>query len=467
MNGSLSNAIYMSAVAEARRLNRYTLITKAILAASLLSSPLWLAALFFTSPDDYSYATSLLFVPLVGLGCTLMFTFVWHEDRPLRSLLGTGVLVRLAAAGVYIWVGFVIYGAAVDSFHYWDVGLRLANDFTVTGWSTFKPPYWSSNLISNICGLLSLVIGDALPTLFVIFALASLWGSYFFYRAFRIAFPNGDHRLYGLLVVFLPSIAFWSSAIGKDALEQLFIGLSAYGFARLIQRPGVRAALICTVGIAGAILSRPHVGAIVALACLLPYILAGTRGHWMRVSAKVLIVPVLLVATVYLAVVAGKFVGMESGDAEMTLQRVNQLTRNTQIGGSAFNQEQSLPVRIATAPFLMFRPLPWEVHSPMAGIAFLEAFALFVFCWKRRNDFKAAVSRWRTPYIAFILIFSAEFSLAFAATVSNFGILVRQRIMLIPLMLMLFCANLSKSGSVAVEADAQRDVTSLLRRTEP
>ncbi len=123
MNGSLSNAIYMSAVAEARRLNRYTLITKAILAASLLSSPLWLAALFFTSPDDYSYATSLLFVPLVGLGCTLMFTFVWHEDRPLRSLLGTGVLVRLAAAGVYIWVGFVIYGAAVDSFHYWDVGL--------------------------------------------------------------------------------------------------------------------------------------------------------------------------------------------------------------------------------------------------------------------------------------------------------------------------------------------------------
>jgi hypothetical protein len=460
MNVGLSNAIYLSAVAETRRLNRYTLLTRAILAASLLSSPLWLAALFFTSPEDYSYATSLVFVPLVGLGCTLMFTFVWREDRPLRALLGAGVLFRLAAASVYIWVGYVIYNSAVDSFHYWDVGLQLANDFAMTGWSVFKPPYWSSNLISNICGLLSLVIGDALPTLFVIFALASLWGSYFFYRAFRIAFPNGDHRLYGLLVIFFPSIAFWSSAIGKDALEQLFIGLSAYGFARLIQRPGFRASLICIAGIAGAILSRPHVGAIVTLACLLPYTLAGTRGHWMRVSAKILIVPVLLLATVYLAVAAGNFVGMEAGDAEITLQRVDQITKSTQIGGSAFNAEQSLPARIAMAPFLMFRPLPW-------AIAFLEAFALLIFCVKRRNEFKAALRRCRTPYIAFILIFSAEFSLAFAATVSNFGILVRQRIMLLPLMLMLFCANLSKSGSVSVAAGAPRGVASLMQRTEP
>jgi hypothetical protein len=361
----------------------------------------------------------------------------------------------------------VIYDSAVDSFHYWDVGLRLANDFAVTGWSTFKPPYWSSNLISNICGLLSLVIGNALPTLFVIFALVSLWGSYFFYRAFCISFPNGDQRLYGMLVVFLPSIAFWSSAIGKDALEQLFIGLTAYGFARLIQRPGGRAFLICIAGIAGAILSRPHVGAIVALACLLPFTLAGTRGHWMRVSAKILLVPLLFAATAYLAMVAGNFVGMESGDAEITIQRVNQLTKNSQIGGSAFNQEQSLPVRIATAPFLMFRPLPWEVHSPMAAVAFLEAFALLVFCVKRRNEFKAALSRWRTPYIAFILIFSAEFSLAFAATVSNFGILVRQRIMLLPLLLMLFCANLSKSGSIGVEAGAARGAAGRMQRTEP
>jgi hypothetical protein len=38
------------------------------------------------------------------------------------------------------------------------------------------------------------------------------------------------------------------------------------------------------------------------------------------------------------------------------------------------------------------------------------------------------------------------FSVAFAATTSNFGILVRERIMMVPLLLMLFCTELDATN---------------------
>ena len=77
-------------------------------------------------------------------------------------------------------------------------------------------------LINNICGLAALLIGDALPTLFIAFSLVSLAGGYLYYRAFMIAFPDGDRLLFGLLVILSPSLLFWSSFIGKDSLIQYF-----------------------------------------------------------------------------------------------------------------------------------------------------------------------------------------------------------------------------------------------------
>ena len=147
-----------------------------------------------------------------------------------------GLVAHMAASSVFLWVGFFVYGGTVDAFHYWTVGLQLAEKFQIAGWTAFQPPYWSTNLINNMCGIATLLIGDALPTLFIGFALVSLAGGYLFYRAFTIAFPDGDRWLFGLLVILLPSLLFWSSFVGKDSLIQYFIALTAFGFARLTQR---------------------------------------------------------------------------------------------------------------------------------------------------------------------------------------------------------------------------------------
>lgn len=433
----------VSKLAEARAWAQYIKVARTALWCGIFAAPFALWALFWTSPNDYPYLSSMLFVPLAVGGCVLLFMPIWRGDGFAKLLLGAGIGFRLAAAGAYIWTGFVIYDAAVDAFHYWSVGLVLVQQFSSIGWEAFQPPYLNTNLITAICGIVMLVTGNALPTLFVLFALAALWGGYFFYRAFCVAFPQGNRGLYGLLVILLPSIVYWSSAIGKDALEQLFLGISAFGFARTIRKPAADSITICLVGVAGAAAVRPHIGAMLAISMLVPFALGKTRGGWMVLSAKLLLVPILAISTYFVIKQAQTFVGVESSDFGSTVAALKQRNSYTAIGGSAFNEGESLTRRVILGPFLPFRPFPWEVHNVMSAFAALEGLALLVWVWRRRREFWQVVRNWREPYVGFILAFALQFSLVFAAAISNFGILARQRIMLLPLVLMLLCAKAS------------------------
>ena len=427
--------------AEMRAWARYTAIIRLVGFVSILCMPFSLWALFWSSPGDYPFFPSMLYVPLVTCCCVLMFNLLRPGDRFVKLLFGVGIAAHLVATGAYVWMGFNVYGG--DALDYWSAGLNLAEQFSVVGWAAFHPPYSSSNLVCNICGIITLVTGNALPTLFVIFSLTALLGGYFFYRAFCLAFPQGNMGLYGLLVVLLPSIVFWSSAIGKDALEQLFIGISAYGFARVTKRLDAPAILVCIIGVAGTIAIRPHIGAIVAMSMLVPFAISKTRGGWMTMAAKILLLPLLAAGTLLIVGQSEEFVGMQNNDLASAIKTLNSQQKNVNYGGSSVNEGASLPRRIGESPFIMFRPLPWEVHNAAAGISSLEGMGLLLVCWGKRREFWALLRSWREPYVGFLLLYSLEFSVIVASATGNFGILVRQRIMLLPLALMLFCAKRS------------------------
>jgi hypothetical protein len=422
-----------------RDIRRYTLIINIFGVFAVASCPFWLGALFFTSPRDYSYTSSLVCVPLLAIVSYAGVAHVAQGKRYLKRLLSAGLVAHMAVSSVYLWMGFYVYGAAVDAFHYWTVGGELTRDFSVVGWSAFHPPYWSTNLINNISGIMMLLIGDGLPTLFITFALAAFWGAFFFYRAFEIALPEGDKWLYGLLIFLSPSILFWSSSLGKDALAQLFVGVTCYGFARLNHRAGVKGVLLCAAGLGGVLLVRAHVAAMLAMGMTFPYALGKSKGKGVNKIVKVLIIPILLGGTYFLVSQAGRFLGVEGTNAAGGIEKVNTITKNNQVGGGSFNEESSLPIRIAESPFLVFRPFPWEVHSAMAAVASIESTGWLLLCFSRRRVIWFALKHWRDPYIGFILTYSVIFSVVFAAASSNFGIVVRQRIMMVPLALMLIC----------------------------
>src|SRR5271170_556806 len=177
-------------MAPPRNVTRYLQIVRLVTVVSIITCPFWLGVLFFTNTQDYSFTSSLVCIPLLAIVGALAATHFTQSDSYLRRLMMAGLLAHMAASSLFLWVGMFVYGGIADAFHYWTIGLQLAERFRIVGWAAFQPPYWSTNLINNICGVAVLLIGDSLPTIFIAFALVSLVGAYLFYRAFTIAFPN-------------------------------------------------------------------------------------------------------------------------------------------------------------------------------------------------------------------------------------------------------------------------------------
>ncbi len=97
---------------------------------------------------------------------------------------------------------------------------------------------------------------------FMVFSWFAFLGCYLFYRAFRIAYPDGDGRRYALLVFFFPTLLFWPSSIGKEAFMMLVLGAAALGAAQLFAGR-FRGLVWLALGLWGAAVVRPHMALIV------------------------------------------------------------------------------------------------------------------------------------------------------------------------------------------------------------
>ena len=109
-----------------------------------------------------------------------------------------------------------------------------------------------------------------------------------------------------------------------------------------------------------------------------------------------------------------------------------------QRGGAVFGGHQSVGVRLALAPLLLFRPLPWEAHNATSFVASVEGMFLLGYVLSRR---KRIVHLWRFErsqrLVVFALSFLLFFHILYSITSANFGTLVRYRVMALPLFLML------------------------------
>lgn len=407
--------------------------------ATMMASPFWLLALFYSG--DYSHASALALIPAV-VGFNLLLAFqVARNDPFLYLLLPVGVLFKLAACGLYIYMVLNILGGG-DVGVYFESGSKLASLYQVTGEWHILSPFWSTNFVYMLSGALQILIGPSFPTMSVIFGMFSFWGEYFIYRAFCAAFPKGDRYLLGILLFFLPSIVFWPSTIGKDALIMFFIGLSIYGFALVNTDMNPKAFFYLGLGLLGTMMVRPHIAAMLVMSMAAPYLVANNRRGPAAALGKMLGVTVLLVSTYFIALQARNFLQVDdlSGGVK-TIENVHKYNR---YGDAAFGNDESIVKRVVLAPVLLFRPFIWEVHNLPSTMASIEGLILLWFTWRRRKELLDILRRWKVDsFAAFLLIYTLQFSIIFAGAMSNFGLLARQRVMLLPCALMLLTASLA------------------------
>jgi hypothetical protein len=403
----------------------------------LLLTPVWVYELLYGDPD-YSPTNEYATIPILILATATLLLHLTRNDNFLRQAAFAGLLCKMVATAAFFYIAFWVYGGAADMFGYERYGRHVAEQFAATGRLEFIRPYWSTAAPANTAGLLFIVFGASRALACVFFALLSFWGEFYLYKAFCVAYPEGDRRTAAILLFMLPSIVFWTATIGKDAMVLLFIGISVYGFAKLDRNTNARSLLITLFGLGGVLFVRPHVAGILAMAFVMPYAFATAGRRRRDVAFRLVAIPMLLGTTFFLARGAQQFVGMaDLSQAGMVLNRV-QSSSNT--GTSAFGASASATSRVLAAPVLFFRPFPWEVHNFQAALASLEGMLLLFLTWRYYRQIWAALRfQRRSSFTVFAIVFLAEFSVIFSAAISNFGLLARERTMAVPLFAMLLC----------------------------
>jgi len=394
-----------------------------------LAIPLFLIIIFILGYiSAYSNDIQNGIVVVIGL---IFFSFFLFRNNPDRKFLLFALFIKILFALTYIWVGSVFYksrGAGTDYSGYHEIGIQISESFKHLQSPNLKFGM-GTRFLCYVTGFIYVIVGPTLYGGFFVFSWLSFIGMYLFYKAFIMFCPEGNSRLYSYLIFLFPSILFWTSQIGKDSLIFLFLGLAAYSITSLFVKIHIREILYLLVALSGIMMIRPHIAASFSLAFTLSLIISG-RGN---IFSKIVLFVVSLIIAYIIFTNTISFLGLDTSYNSFNdyyLQRQN----STYTGGSRFHGTigislKQLPLAILNT---IFRPFIWEAHHYLALIYSIESIALaFLMVKYFLNGINALLSFRKTEYISFILFYSS-FLILMLSTMSNFGMIARQKVQLLP-----------------------------------
>jgi hypothetical protein len=413
---------------------------------------------------SYDVAGGLLVVAILFPPTMLLLRRAWfNEDDPVvRRLFVAGAVAKLGGVALRYVVAFSLYGGTADAEAYHVSGAVIAQELRqgqLTHVAIGHGSIIGTNAIELITGLVYTITGATKVGGFVAFAWLGYWGAFMCYRAFKIAMPRGRHRLYAGLIFLMPSMVFWPSSLGKEAIMIFGLGLSLLGIARLLRHlPRAFPVLVAGLFVTGIV--RPHITLLTIIATLGAYFRLdpepGTRRR--PLIARVPAFLVLLVLSVLaLAAVGSKF-NVDPTDTASISGIAAQASAQTSEGGSEFKPVAlTNPLAIIPAVFtVLYRPTVLEasglqvaaVASECTALLLLTIFAL------RRMRLRTLIG---DPYARLALVYVGLFCFAFSSF-ANFGILARQRVQTLPLLFVLLALPDKEVADEPAESVGDLDV---------
>lgn len=446
-------------VPSALRNGRRTSVTPSLLVIAAVAG---VAGLMAWLMEHGSYDTWAAIPVAIGLAAIsvpmLRRAAALESDIRTARLLWLAFVLKLLGALPRYAVEFAVYDGSADGVVYSQIGADLARQFREGNFDVdLGKPVQGTGFIEILTGILYSFIGATSLGGFLVFAWLGFWGLYLLHRAFVRACPSGDHHRYALLVFLMPSMLFWPSAIGKEAWMSLGIGFVAFGAARLYS--GARGGLVSLVpGFLALGMVRPHVAALLGFALSLGYLMRRPPkgASILAPIGKGLVIVVLGLGMMFAVAQLETFFGVDDFNQEAVEMTLDDVVRRTGQGGSQFDEEADTNLRPTRFPEafvnVMFRPFPWQANNAQSLIASGESLFLAVLLitgWRRVLG--AVRSILRNPYVLMSCTFIVLFVFGFSAF-SNAGILVRQRVQVLPFLLVLLCLPPIRSRKVGLRA---------------
>src|SRR5690606_13728647 len=221
-------------------------------------------AVFVIDPLEIRDDNTAAGVVIVLLALPVLFLLVRGARARERSFDLGGLLV--VAFGVRLLAAYFRFEVAVAARGDDRQAGRLAESFRVLDFSVdIGREVPGTGSVRYLAGLVHVVTGSTFFATFLIFVVISFLGVYWFYRAFETGFPDGDRRRYAWLLLLWPTMVFWPSSLGKEALLVAAIGLASWGAARLVQHGRGGLVMLGAETLAAAMV-RPHVALIIVVA---------------------------------------------------------------------------------------------------------------------------------------------------------------------------------------------------------
>jgi hypothetical protein len=415
---------------------------------------------------------------LVPVAAVFLVSAVVRFDRrrhPGRAVARPPPPGRCARQAGRLWFRYqtfaVNYEGDGDATRYDDFGRQFAASWIGEGSAPELDNLRETNFIHWFTGVVYYLFGSDFLTGFVAYGLLAFIGSYLWYRAAVGAVPFLDRRVFLALVVFAPSIVFWPASIGKEALMQLGIGAVALATAWLMRRKLLSG---LALGAAGGWLLwvvRPHLLAMVVLAGGLAYIV-GRLGDRRGGLGSLLSRPVGIIAVALLMAFSigqgADFLGIESLSLSSIEEELDEQTERSAQGGSRFdNGDNSLnPLNLPwKAVTVLLRPFPWEIDTNLQLLASLESAMLAVFVALRLPSLRAALARCRRrPFLLYCWILTGLYAMTFSSF-ANFGLLVRQRSLVLPALFVLLSIDHRRVKAAAVADAGAAEVAAIAARS--
>ncbi|MGP0108717.1 MAG: hypothetical protein ACLPR9_07620 [Acidimicrobiales bacterium] len=386
---------------------------------------------------------------LFGLGRVIIRRVAFAEASPwLVRIMTIGLVLHLLGAPAQIYVVDHFYGGIADFVRYTHQGALLSSNFrhfnfTLAGADVRQ--IVNDGSVSIATGIVMALVGVNQLATFLVFSWISFIGTIFFYRAFTLTFSGADNRRYAWMLFLMPSVIFWTADVSKEAIMMFALGLTAYGAAKILTRRRGGFSLVVP-GVAIGYYIRPNELILVlagfAVAMMVPTAAARRSQGALRRLVGLAFLGGLLAFSVFLT-----FHYLRHGNSTLSLQQVNSNNRATSSATSAVPYSTNLATYPRDIYEMMFNPLPIKAHGAGQRIAALEntvIIGLILMSLRQlRMVPRAAFAR---PYVMLCTVYSAGFIYTFAA-LGNLGLIERERIMMLPFLLVLLCIPRAPRGS--------------------
>ena len=285
----------------------------------------------------------------------------------------------------------------------------------------------------------------------LLYSIVSFIGFFFYYKIIVELIPhNYKFYRYNLfpLLLFLPSLHFWSGGVGKDTLMFFAIGMFGYSLLNLGKRIPflILSMFLCYM-------VRPHILFFLLIAFGSSFLISSKLSGFKRMFFFLVLIAISIVILPNVL----QYVDLDGGSFDEILIRTETQARNLSggfVGSSVDISSYPFPLKIFT---FLYRPLFFDINGITAVIASFENLLLLIFSYKILKYKPIKTFREAPVIIKGFLFFLIIGAMILSLSLSNFGIILRMKNMFMPGFLLYILWAMSYRQSVALNKKKQAD----------